>query len=99
VAIVVWVAVSIEQIINNLAVVIKLREVGKELFVQTTINGNHRVHCHSCSGEGNLVLSIFCPLYVGMSASIFLNYVGEVRNTMANERLGHLSNVGKDLGK
>lgn len=34
-----------------------------------------------------------------MSASIVLNYVGETKNPMANERLGHLSNVGKELGK
>ncbi len=59
---VVWVGVSIEQVIDNLAVVIKLREVGKKVFVKKTIDVNRCVHYHSCSGEGNLIFSIFCPL-------------------------------------
>jgi hypothetical protein len=53
-----WIAVAIVKVIDNLAMVIELRKIGKELFVEATKYGDGGVHRQRCSCKGYLMLSI-----------------------------------------
>ncbi len=71
------VAVANVQVVDDFAVIIELREVRYEFFIEATEDRDGRVRGQSCSSKGDLVFSIYCKRQSGYGGHVVAYNQGE----------------------